>query len=238
MKLAHCLKRATAITAILVATATTAAADSGSKQVTSANPNTLVVVSNGQSYTQMQQDGIVKVHGKFQYDAGTSGRIKQWTVWPEIKYGYGIFSTLAGTKGFEDKGIYGHGSRPKSVNENVTMNVPANAIRAAVVSSCNLMAAALESQGKSKTEIFGKDRETELRISLGHEVEVTGAKGKIVMEASNEYKLKIRCSKFAGASLPTAGTIQAPEKPALGLQAKQAGGTPDPKPALRLRGTN
>ena len=95
------------------------AADSGTGYITDANPKPLVVLSNGQEYTNLDHDGSINIVGRLEYDTGTAGRIKSWWAKPKMTNGYSIESEVPGMQAYKQSQSYPIGNRPKSLNKNL-----------------------------------------------------------------------------------------------------------------------
>lgn len=206
-----------------------ALADTGSAQVTNATPKPIVVVSNGTEYTQVN-GGELNISGKLIYDGGTAGRVKSWEVWPEITTGFGIHQQVANTKTFGKLSqSYGLGNRPKTLNQNVNIKLNMSLVSSYALSMCNLQAASLRDQGMSNAQIFGQDRSVHFNVTLGRNVDASGAgSNKAIWEYSPPYKMPVTCARHQGASLPTPGTIQSTPKPTPGYgQKTQAPNSPN-----------
>jgi hypothetical protein len=179
------------------------AADTGEGYINAANPAVLTVVSNGSSYTKLNQFGMVAFGGKLKYDVGTAGRIHSWKAWPKIVNGYGIATETPGLKAYNQSKSYPWGARPKSINTNIALAVPANVLESNALLMCNWMAEGLRNQGKSDQQIFSQDREVHFEVSLKYEIDASGAgSNSPIFEYWEPHHWTVKCAKWQGPSIP------------------------------------
>jgi hypothetical protein len=212
MKLAAKISTIAASTAIIAATATSALADTKSAAVTNVNPSELEVVSNGTSYTKMTNVGTTNISVHIKYDVGVAGRVHAWTVTPVIKTGYGQVKSLLGMNAYKVSKTYSFGSRPKVVDKNVVASVPASSYSSLGVEMCNKLADNLRGQGLSNKQIFDVNRSVNFTVEAAFTTEVSGAgAGDPIYEYSQPKNVLVRCKKWQGAQVPTAGdSLKAP----------------------------
>ena len=182
-------------------------ADTGTAYVTSVEPATLVVKSNGASYTQLATPpSWVVVFARLEYDTGVAGRIESWWIQPKIINGYGIYSEMPGMAAFRQAQHYAIGSRPKSIGLNLVLPVLGNSFADRAVAMCNMKADYLRSQGKSNAWIFSQDRMVSFKVQVDYGVDATGPGSKNpILEGQGEKTITVRCSRFTGPNLPTVG---------------------------------
>ena len=189
-------------------------ADTGTAYVTNVGPATLVVKSNGVSYTQLEEPSYVTVFARLEYDTGVAGRIKGWWIQPKITNGYGIYTELPGMGAYRKSKKYEIGNRPKSIGMNLMLPVLGGHFAAPAVSMCNMKADYLRSQGKSNAWIFSQDRLVSFKVQVDYDVDATGPGSKNpILEGQGEKTITVRCSRFAGPKIPTVGkTLTVPTK--------------------------
>ncbi|WP_350333221.1 hypothetical protein [Coralliovum pocilloporae] len=198
---------------ILAATTVSSAADTQVSRVTNFQPKPLAVVSNGQSYTKLGYKGHkVTMFAKIEYSTGTSGRIKSWSVTPELTNNYGIAAKVPLISSFKASKSYSVGKRPKQVNQNVSMAIPTGLLQNNAVSMCNWLANSMRQQGHSNKVIFGKDRTVSFLADVKFKVSANGAGNKNpIIEYSAPYKVPVVCKKWTGSRLPVAGNSIVPK---------------------------
>lgn len=200
--------------AALVSAGAAQAADVQTSSVTSVNPTSLSVLSNGQSYTVLDQKGSVTINAHIYYDVGTAGRIHSWEAAPIVLTGYGQQKQLFGLQLFRVWKTYPVGGRPKTVDKTVAIQVPASALESTAVEMCNLRADKLRDQGRSDKQIFGQNQQVSFKVSVDFSVDASGSGSNnpiIESEQPNEYKtLSVVCRRWQGASVPAAGGLKAP----------------------------
>ncbi|WP_171125619.1 MULTISPECIES: hypothetical protein [unclassified Ruegeria] len=206
MKTVTSIKTVALISGIFAALPHVASADSGVATVTNTNPTSLKVLSNGQNYTKLDLNGKFVVGANLKYDTGTAGRIKKWTMEPEITHGFGIAAKVQGTSFYKKTVSYSVGNRPKSIDYNWPFALSVGTIESAAVSMCEMKATVLRNQGKSDKQIFGSNHEVSFKVSLKTTVEASGAgSNNQIWEYSAPKTVKIVCSKFSGPRVPLAG---------------------------------
>jgi hypothetical protein len=158
------------LVALVVALAPAPARASGGLTVTGYVFPSIVVTGNGHRYTGVSALGYAWAAG-VDISTGTSGRIKEWQVWPAL--------TIEGQPTFELK-VYGHREwypsasdpwpRPKSVKKTLVLLFPDVLIKDYVVSACNDNADRLRQQGQSTTPLreatTGANREVSFTDTL------------------------------------------------------------------------
>jgi hypothetical protein len=187
--------------------ATPALADQGSAYISWSKDNPLVVLSNGQSYTKVEQIiGDFVIRGRLEFDTDTVGAVKSWSAWPEMSTGYGIYQEIAGLKAYKVSKSYGGGSRPDSIDKDIEFAIPYDVVDDLAIAMCEWRANALRDQGKSDKQIFATDHEVSYEIRMGATVDSTGAgQGNQIWEGSEAFVLPIKCAKFKGAQVPQGG---------------------------------
>jgi hypothetical protein len=192
------------VSILALLSATPAAADTGKAQIGWSKDNPLIVLSNGQSYTEVHSiigDFVLK--GWLDYEVGSVGGIKSWSAWAKIETNYGIAQSIPGLKAYKVSKSYGVGSRPDSISKNIEIEIPYSVIEPYAVGMCNFRAAALRDQGKSDQQIFGQDQEVSFEIDMGAEVDATGAgSDNQIWELTPSFILPVRCAKWNGAQIP------------------------------------
>ncbi len=185
-----------------------AQADSGDGYVYSSAPKPWVVISNGQSYTKFSHNGNVTVVGRLKYDTQVGGKVKSWWGYPSLVNGYGIAAPVQGTDVYKISKSYSVGNRPKKIDKNLPFSIPASKVGPIAISMCNSLANSLRSQGKSNKQIFGQNREVSFKASLNYHVNASGSgSNNPIWQAYSPYVIPIRCAKWSGAQVPTAGSL-------------------------------
>jgi len=197
-----------AFAAFLAFTTTPAVADSGVAGVSQALPNYLVVLSNGQNYTKLDPpiigDLVLKTY--LDFDTGTAGRIKSWSVWPHFATGYGIYGEVPNLQAHKVSKSYGVGSRPKSIKVKPEISVPYAKLNNLAVSMCQWKAHFLRDQGQSDKQIFSKTHTVSFKVSLAAKVDSTGAgSNQPNWEFAPTLDLEVRCMKWSGSQIPQGG---------------------------------
>jgi hypothetical protein len=190
-----------------VSLAAPALADSGEAYISSATPDPLVVLGDGQNYTKLDTPiiGDFLLKGRLKFEVGSVGGVKSWVAWPYIATGYGIFQEIEGLKTYKVSKSYGVGSRPDKIDKQIEFWIPYSVIEGFAVSMCQWKAHSLRDQGKSDAEIFAKTHEVSFDIDMRATVDSTGAgSGNQVWEASS-FELPVRCQKWAGVQVPQGG---------------------------------
>jgi len=201
------------------------ALDNVTARINSTQPGTLVVSSNGQSYTKLKTAGNVRLNGYLKIQAGGVGRkIKKWEAWPTFEYNDGSKQVLSGHYWYSVTETISKGKRHDKVSENPVFQVPAQFLNDAAVAACNARAAALRGSGKSNAQIFGQHQTAKMEMGVGVKFEVTGLKHNVNKEW-DPRDLPIRCAKFTGPATPQATHVrpQAPTVP--GYQANSQSST-------------
>lgn len=197
MKHTMTLKALIAAGLISTSGATSALADGGNIEILSINPGTLVVLSNGQDYTQLQGNAPVIIETKVLLDVDNVGSISSWWVQPYITTGVGIETEVGGMWFSRHSESYPFGSRPKIVNKTVDLSVAAGTLANHAVSMCNTIASGLRFNGASDAEIFGQDRHAHFNVFLDHDVDFNGAgSGNPVFESQGATELDVICKGF------------------------------------------
>ncbi len=188
--------------------------DTGTAYVTNVAPATLVVRSNGVSYTQLETPPSVVVFARLEYDTGVSGRIKSWWIQPKIINGYGIYSELPGMSLYRKSQSYKKGSRPKSIGLDLVLPVPGSLFADAAVFMCNMKAEHLRNQGKSNAWIFSQDRMVNFEVRVDYDVDAWGAgSNNPILEGGGYKEITVWCSRFTGPKVPTVnGKLAVPTK--------------------------
>ena len=190
---------------VALAGTTAAYADTGEAYITQVSPTEIVVLSNGQDYTQVEHLTFVAIGGRLNFDTDTAGSVKSWWAYPVIQAGFGG-GDVGSLEQFKVSKSYGVGSRPSSIGKNVDFSIPANKLADHAVNMCQTQAVILRGEGKSNKQIFGSDRHVSFDVSLKAAVDSTGAgQGNQVWEGWASKKLKVRCAKFKGAQIPQGG---------------------------------
>lgn len=197
------LIKATAALATLMAAPTLVAADSGIAQVTGTNPSMLKVKSNGQDYTKLDLMGKFVIGANLEFDTGTAGRIKQWTMEPEMEHGYGIAAKVPGLAFYKKTVNYSVGNRPKTLDYNHPFAISVGNIENAALSMCRWKANSLRQQGKSNKQIFAKNYDVSFKVTVKATVNSTGAgSNNQIWEAAAPHVVKVRCMKWNGPTVP------------------------------------
>jgi hypothetical protein len=196
-----------AATALLLVATTPAAADTGRAWIGWSKDNPLVVLSNGQNYTKVQVViGDFVLRGRLEFETGTAGTVKSWTVWPDMSTGYGIYQEIAGLKDYKVSKSYSIGSRPGVIDKQIEFSIPYSVVQGLAISMCEQKAHSLREQGKSDKQIFGQNHEVSYRIGMNASVDSTGAgSGNQIWEGSEAFVLPVRCAKWAGAQVEPGG---------------------------------
>lgn len=183
--------------------ASPALADEGWISVEQLSAPSIKVIGNGSIYTQVE-DGTddVVVHVRIQLDAGASGLVKTWTVWPQGKTSSGQWFD------FKDSGLtvsYPLGSRPKTVDRDEALVIPRSAYSALAAGACNKKAAELRADGLSNTEVFSSDHVVKVPVRGALTYEMSGLSGGLVPpeEAVLDPELMVTCAKVEFGPLTT-----------------------------------
>jgi hypothetical protein len=139
MKNAETLRALLAGGAIAALGATAAQADTASYEILSISPDPIVVLSNGQSYTQLQGNAPVIVETRVFLDVDVSGSIVSWWVQPAFQTGVGIATEVGGMWFSRHSESYPFGSRPNKVDKIVDLSVAASTLEDEAVSMCDTM---------------------------------------------------------------------------------------------------
>jgi hypothetical protein len=151
------------------------AAETAQTTVQQITPAVVEVRSDGNNYVgtvvpQIQIRGKVRV----QLDAGVSGRVKTWSIWPKlvpVNAGVGYEAQFQQNKTTKS---YDAGQRPKSVDEEAWMAMSHDATRNYAVSACQTRATQLRTAGKTDQEIFSTDRAIPLQLQAALSYEFSG----------------------------------------------------------------
>ncbi|NIA69589.1 hypothetical protein HBA54_13390 [Pelagibius litoralis] len=171
----------------MVAFAGPALADFGYSWVKKLDPATIIVRSDGESYTSLAEAPLA-ITGEIElnFDAETLGRVKFWAVWPELKaedaaeqiHNREPLIPWIEYRGYGYSESYPVGDRPKSVDHTKVLRLPRNAYDTFAVSACNALAHRLRDEaGMGDQEIFSRNRTVRVRAGTGHTWEMTGAAG-------------------------------------------------------------
>ena len=215
------------------------AADQVTARVDTTQPGTLVVSSNGESYTKLKTSGNVRLNGTLVIlTGGVSRKIKKWEAWPVFEYHTGSTQKLSGHYWYSVTETFSKGNRPGSVAEKPVFQVPAQFLNDAAVATCNARAATLRNSGKSNAQIFGQHQTAEMVMHVDVKFEATGLTHKIIKEEESR-DLPIRCAKFTGPATPQATHVR-PSDPAVPVvqapnQSGSASGRTGRSTSLRLK---
>ena len=167
------------------------AADSVSVEVTDVTAPTLEVENDGKNYTALSgAGGDIAVDLHLKMDAGLSGKVKFWRIWPELnaqKFGDSVKSKS-----------YAIGDRPKTVDRVETISIkPADYAKVAV-QACNSHAKQLRIQGKGNAAIFASDYNIWISVTAGWQYEMTGVPSlQPPQEAQLNPAVEVICKKTA-----------------------------------------
>jgi len=194
-----------------------AQADEGDYQIQSISPNSIVVLSNGQDYTQLQGNSPAIIEAHVYLDVGVSGSIVSWWVEPEIWTGVGIATEVGGMWFSRHSESYPFGNRPNTVNKSVDLSVAAGTIEDEAVSMCNTIAAGLRHNGASNAQIFGQDRQAHFEVNLAHYQNLNGpGSNQLIFEAQDTVKLDVICKRHQPPATPGGSGGIAPRVDVLG----------------------
>lgn len=175
----------------------------------------ITVVSDGHQYTGVSAIGYVW-EGRVTLDAGASGRIKHWRIWPTLTVQGQARLDLKGAAAFA--AWYPSASdpwpRPKHVKKNVARLFPDVAVKDYVVAACNQNADKLRQAGRPDADIFASPYIIPATAAVESEVDVTI--GDVSIEAQGPFPVEIACAKWAGALPPKAGDFTS------GMEIRQA----------------
>lgn len=176
------------------------AAEMAQTTVQQVTPAVIEVRSDGKNYTgtnvpQIQIRGKVRV----QLDAGVSGRVKTWSIWPKlapVNIGVGYEAQFQQNKTTKS---YDAGQRPKSVDEETWMAMSHDATRNYAVSACQTRATQLRTAGKTNQEIFSADHAIplELQAALSYEFSGVSVGQPLVEVVGNAPTFNIICKASA-----------------------------------------
>lgn len=180
-----------------------AQADNVHFDLLSISPDPIVVVSNGQNYTQLQGNTPVIIETRAFLDVEVTGSIVSWWVQPSIQTGVGIATDVGGMWFSRHTESYPYGNRPDKVNKIIDLSVAASTLEDAAVSMCETIASGLRFNGMSNAQIFGQDRQAHFKVGLAHDqnLNVPGS-NQIVIEGQPPVELGVICKAFAPPSLP------------------------------------
>jgi hypothetical protein len=164
----------------------------------------IVVLGDGQTYTGVSGIGYAW-EATVEVETGTSGRIKEWMVWPTL--------TVEGQPKLELKAAGFHKwypsasdpwPRPKHVKADIARIFPDVAIKDYVVQACNRNADRLRQLGQSNAQIFAASHRIQAQTSPQSTLDVTVG-GDTMSESFIPVSADIVCEKWSGAVLPPAG---------------------------------
>ncbi len=177
-------------------------ADTVEIEVKNVTGPSLEVTQNGKDYTDLTgsyADIVVDVQVKL--DAGTSGRVKSWSIWPELNAQK--FKAIAKSKS------YAIGDRPKKVDRLETFSIKQADYAKVAIDACNAHAKDLRIAGKSNAEIFDSEYNLWINVAAGWQYDMTGVTGlKPPKEATLNPEIEVFCKKTTPLSvgLPAAQT--------------------------------
>jgi hypothetical protein len=217
MNLKTIVRNLLAANVIAAFAAAPAHADSADYQIQSISPNPIVVLSNGQNYTQIQDNSPVIIEAQVYLDVGVSGSIVSWWVEPEIWTGVGIATEVGGMWFSRHSESYPFGNRPNTVNKTVDLSVAAGTIQDEAVSMCNTIAAGLRNNGASNAQIFGQDRQAHFEVTLAHYQNLNGpGSNQLIVEGMVPMNLDVICNRYQPPATPGGGGGIAPRVDVLG----------------------
>ncbi len=194
--------------AAMIAFAAPALADVGDVHAFQFAPEPLIVRSNGQDYTQLKPVGNTNINISVEYDAGVAGNVKSYWVYPTITNGYGIAAQIQGMSLFKHSKSYPLLQRPNEIDKNVVITVPSSVYASAAVGMCQWLANSLRNDGLSNKQIFGQDRDVHFEIGVKYGFNASGAgSNNAVYQYNPPYEAPVRCAKWQGSQIPSAGTI-------------------------------
>jgi hypothetical protein len=206
------------LAALVLALTPAPARASGGLTVTSYVFPSIVVVGNGHRYTHVSAIGYAYEIG-VDITTGTSGRIKEWQVWPTL--------TVEGQPTFDLK-VYGHREwypsasdpwpRPKSKKRQMVLLFPDVLIKDYVVSACNRNADQLRKMGQSDAKIFSQPHQIPATTSPVWKLDFTVG-GDSSSETFFPIPADLVCAAWAGIAVPPpkAGNLAVP------MEVKQSG---------------
>ncbi|GAB4357905.1 MAG: hypothetical protein Kow00114_09740 [Kiloniellaceae bacterium] len=201
-------KASLAVAALLSAAALLplpALADDASAEITNLVTKQVFVNSNGSSYTSVAGLATLTADARIQVDAEFSGRVKSWRLWLGLSDGEGDHVS------FKSQGVgksYGTFERPRRVDRTERITVLAVVWQDFVEARCNELADGLRAQGMEDSAIFAQDRTLELGVTVHLNADITGIGQHFVGAKPWEEipKVQVTCKKWAGASIPQAGS--------------------------------
>lgn len=218
---------ATAAATLLAAGLSSFSAQAGSGsanavRTTNVVPQQLEVASNGSSYTQVASLG--NIVADVWVGIKTGGSILSWTTWLRIgaeEQDDTYQTSWVDFSAYSFDQTYPQGHRPKVVDRNVQVIVPATAYGSMAVSHCNAMAGRLRTQGLSDTQIFAQDRTIELgvRAELQYDSNPFGVVFDSYGYSDSELdwadieKFDLVCKKWDGPAIPQAADDISVEPP-------------------------
>lgn len=187
------------LSATLVATGVgipaSASADTVDIKVKNVTGPTLKVTQDGEDYTDLSgsyADIVVDLQVKLH--AGTSGKVKFWSVWPNLNGQ--DFKALAKSKS------YAVGDRPKNVDRLETFSIKQADYAKVAIDACNAHAKSLRLAGKSNAEIFGSQHTLWINVAAGWQYDMTGVTGvKPPTEVTLNPEIEVFCKKAAPLSV-------------------------------------
>lgn len=195
------IKQASVAAIAAMAVSSPAMADSGAITLSSVNPANIEVVGDGNTYTA-PAIALVSLasNAHITLDAGVSGKIKNWKAWLKFK-APGSFWVQFGDDGYSKS--YSAGSRPKTVNTNISLKVPYGSLAPYVTAQCNNLANSLRGQGLSNDQIFAQDRTIVVEASGALSWEMSGVAGNGLPQEVQTYKtFNIVCKNAAPSRVP------------------------------------
>lgn len=154
--------------------ATETLADDASAKTNYVSPQKFTVHSNGSSYGGSNLASNGSANYRFELDAGVSGRVKSWKIWPSLGEYDSNRNTFKQLKELAHSKSYKLLKRPKKVNRVGGFVISKNTLEQEAVHRCNLMAIQMRSTGKTNTEIFSEDRKLKLFVKMNYQYDMSG----------------------------------------------------------------
>ena len=191
----HGLLAATAFSLLPLAVPS-AVADEKEATILALNNPTVVVKSQGETYTalSMAESEDIEADVKIKFHAGVSGRVDFFSVWLALSHDYGPetqYKESAYSKAY-------YKPRPKGVDGTIFVEVPEQAYADYVIAGCNGLASLLESQGFSRKQIFEQDRKLSVSVFVRTDVRFTGIRGEGEVKevtGANKHSVEVICQK-------------------------------------------